>query len=58
MKGFLLNDLFSIRRLLKSIAIVYLVFMVAWSAVGKPQMPALMLGIMSISYMGNLFFLR
>ena len=55
MKGFLLNDLFSIRRLLKSIAIVYLVFMVAWSAVGKPQMPALMLGIMSISYMGNLF---
>lgn len=56
MKGFLLNDLFSIRRLLKSIAIVYLVFMVAWSAVGKPQMPALMLGIMSISYMGNLFF--
>ena len=53
MKGFLLNDLFSIRRLLKSIAIVYLVFMVAWSAVGKPQMPAL--GIMSISYMGNLF---
>ncbi len=55
MKGFLLNDLFSIRRLLKSIAIVYLVFMVAWGAVGKPQMPALMLGIMSISYMGNLF---
>ncbi len=55
MKGFLLNDLFSIRRLFKSIAIVYLVFMVAWSAVGKPQMPALMLGIMSISYMGNLF---
>ena len=55
MKGFLLNDLFPIRRLLKSIAIVYLVFMVAWSAVGKPQMPALMLGIMSISYMGNLF---
>lgn len=55
MKGFLLNDLFSIRQLLKSIAIVYLVFMVAWSAVGKPQMPALMLGIMSISYMGNLF---
>lgn len=55
MKGFLLNDLFSIRRLLKSIAIVYLVFMVAWGAVGKPQMAALMLGIMSISYMGNLF---
>lgn len=55
MKGFLLNDLFSIRRLLKSIAIVYLVFMVAWGAVGKPQMPALMLGIMSVSYMGNLF---
>ena len=55
MKGFLLNDLFSIRRLLKSIAIVYLVFMVAWGAVGKPQMAALMLGIMSVSYMGNLF---
>lgn len=55
MKGFLLNDLFSIRRLLKSIAIVYLVFMVAWGAAGKPQMAALMLGIMSISYMGNLF---
>ncbi len=55
MKGFLLNDLFSIRRLLKSIAIVYLVFMVTWGAAGKPQMAALMLGIMSISYMGNLF---
>lgn len=55
MKGFLLNDLFSIRRLLKSIAIVYLVFMVTWGAVGKPQMAALMLGIMSVSYMGNLF---
>lgn len=55
MKGFLLNDLFSIRRLLKTIAIVYLIFMVAWGAAGKPQMAALMLGIMSISYMGNLF---
>ncbi len=55
MKGLILNDLFSIRRLLKTIAIVYLIFMVAWGVAGQPQTAAMMLGIMSVSYMVNVF---
>jgi ABC-2 type transport system permease protein len=55
MKGLILNDLFSIRRLLKTIAIVYLIFMVAWGVAGQPQAAAMMLGIMSVSYMVNVF---
>lgn len=55
MKGLILNDLFSIRRLLKTIAIVYLIFMVAWGVAGQPQTAAMMLGIMSVSYTVNVF---
>lgn len=38
MKGLILNDLLSIRRMLKTLAGIFLVFMVAW-AVWEDSLP-------------------
>ena len=55
MKGLILNDLLSIRRMLKTLAGIFLVFMVAWAVGGQPATGAMMLCIMGASYILNLF---
>lgn len=55
MKGLIMNDLFSLRKLLRSVAMVFVFFMVLWGAMGQPASGALMIGVMSVSYMLNLF---
>ena len=36
MKGLIMNDLFSLRKLLRSVAMVFVFFMVLWGAMGQP----------------------
>ena len=55
MKGLIMNDLFSLRKLLRSVAMVFVFFMVLWGAMGQPASGALMIGVLSVSYMLNLF---
>ena len=55
MKGLILNDLLSIRRMLKTLAVIFLIFMVAWAVGGQPATGAMMLCIMGASYILNLF---
>ena len=55
MKGLILNDLLSIRRMLKTLAGIFLIFMVAWAVGGQPATGAMMLCIMGASYILNLF---
>ena len=55
MKGLILNDLLSIRRMLKTLAGIFLIFMVAWAVGGQPATGAMMLCIMGASYIFNLF---
>lgn len=55
MKGLILNDLLSIRRMLKTLVGIFLIFMVAWAVGGQPASGAMMICIMSASYILNLF---
>ena len=55
MKGLIINDIFSIRKVLKSVAFVFVLFMVMWGLMDQAASGALMIGIMSASYMLNLF---
>lgn len=55
MKGLILNDFYAMRKLLKSILFVFVIFGVIWGIGKQPTTGALVISVMGISYLFNLF---
>ena len=55
MKGLILNDFLSMRKLLKSILFVFFAFAAIWGFMGQPETGAIIICVMGISYLFNLF---
>lgn len=55
MKGLILNDFYAMRKLLKSILFVFVIFGVIWAIGEQPATGALIICIMGNSYLLNLF---
>lgn len=55
MKGLILNDFLSMRKLLKSILFVFFAFAAIWGFMDQPETGAIIICVMGISYLFNLF---
>ena len=55
MKGLILNDFLSMRKLLKSILLVFFAFAAIWGFMDQPETGAIIICVMGISYLFNLF---
>lgn len=55
MKGLILNDFLSMRKLMKSILFVFVVFGVVWGTMDQAATGAIVICVMGISYLFNLF---
>lgn len=55
MKGLILNDLFSTKKMLRTLVFIILVFDVVWGMMDQPETASVITSVMCISYFLNLF---
>lgn len=55
MKGLIINDFLSLRKLLKSVAAIIMIFGILWGASGNASVAVVTVGTLSVTYLLNLF---
>lgn len=55
MKGLIINDIFSMKKLMKTMLVVFVVFGVAWAVMGQAETGAAIIGVLGVTYLLNLF---
>ena len=55
MKGLIINDIFSMKKLMKTMLVVFVVFGIAWAVMGQAETGAAIIGVLGVTYLLNLF---
>lgn len=55
MKGLIINDIFSMKKLMKTMLVVFVAFGIAWAVMGQAETGAAIIGVLGVTYLLNLF---
>lgn len=55
MKGLIINDIFSMKKLMKTMLVVFAAFGIAWAVMGQAETGAAIIGVLGVTYLLNLF---